>query len=502
VGEIFMKKILILLFVIFLSSSVYGGEKVKIIIFHTNDIHGHIFPYDDKNISENKIGGFQYLSALLKEERKTNPGRVLFLDGGDFAQGTIWSNLDYGISMVEMMNALKYDCSVVGNHEFDWGMDKLENMLKSSSFSVVSSNVVSKEDGNFIEDTKPYILKEIDGVRVGIIGISSVDTGIVNFEVRSSYDFLSPEDILSEYIGLLKKLHKVDLVILISHEGYEMDRELAMKVPGIDIIIGGHTNTVLKEPVVIGNTIIVQAGNYLVYTGKLEIEFDRELKKITEYRGELIKLDNTVLKPDPEINILLEKYKNKYEAIACEVIGKTSVDLISYKREESNIGNLVADIIRTYGHSQIGIINSGAIRENIPSGNITFEKIYSVFPFNDDIIAMDLTGKDILEIMSNNFTGKHGILQISGIKVKYDFSKPEGERLREITIDGKPLSPEGIYRVATIDYLLHGGNDFYTFKNAKNVENMGFFRESVVDFIKLNSPVYCTIEGRQEIINK
>jgi len=495
-----MKKILILFLIIFLSSSVYGGEKVKIVIFHTNDIHGHIFPYDNKNISEHAIGGFQYLSSIIKEERKTNSGHVLLIDGGDFAQGTIWSNLDYGLATVDIMNALNYDCSVVGNHEFDWGMDKLDNMVGSASFTVLSCNIVSKEDGSFIERTKPYIMKEIDGIRIGIIGISSVDTGIINFKVRNKYDFLPPEDILPVYINLLKKLHKADIIAVLSHEGYELDKDLSLKVPGIDIIIGGHSNTILEKPLISGNTIIVQAGNYLVWTGRLELEFDRELKKITSYKGNLIKIDNNVIEPDPEISLLLEKYKEKYKAIASEVIGKTSVDLVSYRKGESNMGNFVADIIRKYGNSRIGIINSGALRENIPSGDITFEKIYSAFPFNDELISMDLKGKDIIEILSNNFAGKHGILQVSGIKVKY-ISESEGNNIIDITIDGKPIEKEGIYRITTVDYLVHGGNDFHTFKKGRNLQVMGLFRDAIVDFIKLNSPVYCKIEGRQEFIN-
>ncbi|MEQ8169846.1 MAG: bifunctional UDP-sugar hydrolase/5'-nucleotidase [Candidatus Eremiobacterota bacterium] len=497
-----MKKIFVIIFIILLSSSIYGNEEIiKLVFLHTNDIHGHIFPYENKGLSDGKIGGFQYLSTLVRTEREKNPGRVLLLDGGDFAQGSIWSNLSYGTATVEMMNFLKYDCSVIGNHEFDWGMDKLEHMIHNFSFPLLSSNMTDC-NGNFIEGAEPYIIKNLSGVKVGIIGVSCTNRSILPFQVRNSYNLFAPEEILPLYINILRNIHMVDIVVVLSHEGYERDREIAGKVPGIDLIIGAHSHTLLKNPVREGNTLIAQAGCYLAWLGKVEIVFNRHEKKIISSTGELVKIDTVSLQPDRDLEYIMERYRVKYDSLAERVIGKTSVDLITSKKEESNIGNLTADIIRIYGGGEIGIINSGAIRENIPAGTITAGKIYSTFPFDDTIVTMDLTGKDLIDLMSLNFGEEHGVLQVSGMKATYDLSRPAGERLVELIAGDKPVDINRIYRVSTVDFLALGGDGLYVFQKGKNMKDMNSLRDAITGYISEKSPLSCTIEGRQRIIKK
>jgi len=494
-----MKRFLIVIFIILLPSCIYGEEEiVKLVFLHTNDIHGHIFPVENNESSGSRTGGFQYLSTLVNEEREKNPGRVLLLDGGDIAQGTIWSNLSYGMATVDLMNSLKYDCSVIGNHEFDWGTDKLEDMLRNTSFPVLSSNMTDSK-GDFIKYTEPCIVKNLAGVRVGITGISCSDSSIVSPNVRDSYNFYVPEKILPLYINILRKIHSVDLVVVISHEGYERDRKIAETVPGIDLIIGAHTNTVLKNPIMEGNTLIAQAGNYLNWMGKIEIEYDRHEKKIISSSGELVKIDDSV-KSDRDIENLLEVYRDKYGAMAERIVGTTSVDLINSRKEESNIGNLVADIIRIYGKGDIGIINSSAIREDIPAGNITIGKIYSVFPFEDRIVTMDLKGSELIDLMSLNFSEKHCVIQVSGIKAVYDFSGGFDKKLVELTVGDKPVEPDRIYRVSTVDFLAMGGSGLYVFQKGKNHDDMGNFRDAIIDYIYKKSPFFCKVEGRQTVI--
>lgn len=495
--------LILLIFIISTVEDVFAGERVKIIILHTNDIHGHMLPYENSKIAPppEQIAGFQYLSSLIKKEREENPDSVLLLDGGDRAQGTLYSNLAWGIPVMELMNYIGYDATVIGNHDLDWGYEKLNDMITATDFPVLSANVLTKNNENFIPGVKPFIIKHIKGIRIGIIGISTSDTTIMGsgsgFE---NYDFISPEITLKKYIPLLKKIYNVDLLILLSHMGYKTDLSVASEFPGIDIIVGGHSHTALKTPVLAGRTLIVQADKYMEYLGKLEIEFDTEKKEIVSYKGELMTISDGNLEPDAGINKKLNKYKEKYSSLATEVMGEASVELTHSKTSESSVGNFVTDIMRETCRTDIGLINSGGLREDIPAGKVTMEKIYSLFPFEDLLITLELKGKDIKDIMEKCADNQHGILQISGMKVIFDFSRPEGKRVVSITIKDKKLDPEATYSVATIDFLAQGGDGYDTFKNGKDIRNIMPLRDLIIHYFKEHSPVSGKIEGRIEIL--
>lgn len=493
-----------MLFMLISVNFVFGEETVKIVLLHTNDIHGHMNPYEDSRIApgSEKIGGFEYLSTLIKEERAKNPGALL-LDGGDIAQGSLYSNLAYGIPVIELMNNLGYDCSTLGNHDFDWGEEKLLAMINTARFPMLAANVIKRQDGNFIPCVKPYILKDINGIRIGIIGIACTDTTVLSPECsKEKYYFLSAEETLKCYIPVLKEIHKADLIIVISHLGYREDLKLSEKISDIDVIVGAHSHKAIEKPVMKNNTIIIQAGNYLAYLGKLELEVDKEQKKIVSYNGELIKILNSQIEPDLEVKKLLDKYKEKYESFGEQIVGEASVDLTKSNIKECNLGNLVADIMRLAGKSDIAIINTGGLRENIPKGQVTIEKIYGVYPFENMLISMDLKGKYIKEIIETTFTGSHAILQVSGLTIKYDLSKPDKEKIVEILVNNKPLEDEKTYRVSTADFLATGGDGYESFKKGENPQNIMPIRDAIIKYFQENSPVSSEIEGRIENVGK
>ncbi|MEQ8191991.1 MAG: bifunctional UDP-sugar hydrolase/5'-nucleotidase [Candidatus Eremiobacterota bacterium] len=500
-------KIPVLVLILFMSVAVnfvFGEETIKIVLLHTNDIHGHITPYEDAKIAPvpEKIGGFEYLSTLIKEERAKNPGALL-LDGGDIAQGSLYSNLAYGIPVIELMNNAGYDCSALGNHDFDWGAEKLSGMINAARFPVIAANVIERKSGNFIPGTEPYILKDINGIRLGIIGIACTDTTVLSPECsKEKYNFLSAEETLKYYIPVLKEIHKADLIIVISHLGYKEDVELCGKISGIDVIIGAHSHKAIEAPVMKNNTIIVQAGSYLTYLGKTELQVHKETKKIIGYSGELIKILNSQIKPDIEVKTLLDKYREKYKSFGEKIIGEASVDLTKSNVKECNLGNLVADIMRFTGESDIALINTGGLREDIPAGHVTIEKIYGVYPFENMLVSMDLKGKYIKEIIETTFNGSHAILQVSGLKIKYDFSKPGSDKVVEILVNNQPLEDEKTYRVTTADFLATGGDGYESFKKGENLQNIMPIRDSIIKYFQEHSPVSGEIEGRLENVEK
>lgn len=498
-----VKKLFAVFFlVLILSACVFGEEKAKIIFLHTNDMHGHMIPYENSRIANppDMVGGFQYLATLIKQERAKNPGKVLLLDGGDIAQGTIYSNLSYGMPMVDLMNFVRYDAWTIGNHELDWGEEKLERLISSADFPVLSCNIVRKENGRFLPGAKPYIIKDMSGIRVGIIGVSSPDTSVLApYSNSENFYFLPAEDAVKSFIPVLKFIHKADLIVVLSHLGLRDDKELAEKVPDLDIIIGGHSHSVLDKPVKIGKTVIYQAGNYLAYLGKLEVEFDIKNKKITDYKGSLIKIIDSQIEPDPETAFIVNTYKDKYDVIAKKVVGNAIVPLTKSNTMECNIGNFFADMIKEFGKADVGLINSAGIREEIPVGDITMEKVYSVYPFDNIIFTMDLKGSDLQKVFQNCIEGKHSILQVSsGLKVKYDLTG--GQKKVEILINNKPLDPDALYKVATVDFLALGGDGYEGFKTGKNLERIMLVRDAFVTYLSLKSPVKSSIEGRIEFV--
>lgn len=486
-----------------LSAALPAQDLAKIVILHTNDMHGHIFPYENPKIAEPpaRTGGFAYLATLVKEERAKNPGKVLLLDAGDLAQGTIYSNLSYGIPVIDLMSYLRYDASIIGNHEFDWGEEKLVKMIFSADFPFLTANLVKKNTGNFIDGIKPYTVKNINGIRLGIIGICCTDTSVLGPSSGvDSYDFLSPAETLKTYIPILKFIHKADLIVVLSHEGYEKDLILAEKVPDIDIIVGSHSHTLLEEPVLKGETVIVQAGSYMTHLGRLEIEFDRDKKEIVSYEGKVIKITDSEIEPDPEVEWMVNNYKEKYSSIAQEEIGEASIDMMRSLTRECNIGNLTADILKEAGKAEIGLINSEGIRQDILKGPVTMEEIYSVFPFDNILVTIELTGKDLKDLLEVSFSGEHSILQVSGLYAKYDLSGPPGNRLVELKVGGRPLEEDKFYKIATVDFLAGGGDGYEAFENGKNLENITLARDAIVNYFKEKSPLFCEIEGRIEVI--
>ena len=214
---------------------------------------------------------------------------------------------------------------------------------------------------------------------------------------------------------------------------------------------------------VVGNTIIVQAGAYGLYLGVLKLKIDPDTGKIMGHteEKELEKVMAGKDRPyDKEMARIIQAYYGRIEKEYSKVVGETSVPLIRYHQRESNIGNFICDTMRKKTGTDIAFINSGAIRNNIPKGRITLEQVFTLLPFDNILVTMKLTGKQILEILEQNAKLEHGILQVSGMEIRYDLSEPAGSRVREVYIGRRALDPEKTYTVTTIDFLAAGGDAF------------------------------------------
>jgi 2',3'-cyclic-nucleotide 2'-phosphodiesterase (5'-nucleotidase family) len=259
---------------------------VDLTILHVNDTHGRILPYIEETAGGRQmVGGAAYLARMIEDKRSKNPGGTLLLSAGDMFQGTPVSNLFKGRSVTDVMNYLKFDGMAIGNHEFDWGMDVLRHLVASSGFPYLSANI-RDESGRYLPGVKPYIIVERKKVKIAIIGMTTPEVPRITAPGRLKHMTVDrPEDILPRIIEKAKDEGHA-IIIVLSHLGLDADKDLAQKIPGIHVIVGGHSHTALDNPVMVGNTIIVQAGAYGLYLGVLKLKIDPDTGKIINHTEE------------------------------------------------------------------------------------------------------------------------------------------------------------------------------------------------------------------------
>jgi 2',3'-cyclic-nucleotide 2'-phosphodiesterase (5'-nucleotidase family) len=341
-------------------------------ILHTNDVHAQLLP-DEKG-----RGGWASIAALIKAKKASQPD-VLVLDGGDMTQGTPVSSIFYGRPIFHVMNASGYDVAVLGNHEFDNGTSYIREFREIADFPLLS-NVL--ENGELVADA-PTALIDIDGVRVGIIGITTSEA--IHQEGLS---FQSPEKVVATYAPALDE--EADLIIALTHLGYERDRELAAASEGIDVIVGGHTNVKLEAPVKVGNTWIVHAGTRGFYLGELDLTLDMETEELLSVEGKLIAIPAPNTAPDPETLAVIHEWEDR-------VAGQMDVK-IGYNANEQPIPTLRRNIERIWlavYRTDFAYQNPGGTRAHLPAGDILIRHIWTAMPFDNTLAIIDLSAEEI-----------------------------------------------------------------------------------------------------------
>jgi 2',3'-cyclic-nucleotide 2'-phosphodiesterase (5'-nucleotidase family) len=499
------------IFLFFLPVSSLYGQSSEIRILHVNDFHGFADP--SKPVGSDEIlGGIAYLSDRVNELRKEKPS--LLLSAGDMIQGYNWANLFLGGSVIELMNEMRFDVMVLGNHEFDFGQEVLRKRISEANFPVLGANVEGPERVN------PYFIKEVNGVKIAILGVVTEDVPVSTHPKNVlGLKFFSVLETVEKYLNLLKS--RADLVVLLSHIGYPVDRMLAEKVKGIDVIVGGHSHTRIPKPVKIGDSIIVQAWEY----GKALGILDLTLKdgKIIKHEGYLEEIKPGAGRKGPAVQTLVDRYNQRMDAVLNIRIGETQVDLNGerslVRTKETNLGNLIADIMKAISGAEVAVINGGGIRSSIKKGEIKVKDVYNVLPFDNYNVAIKLTGKQIWETLEHGVSAveeeEGRFPQVSGLTFKYSPSEPKGSRVKEVFVADQPVSLNRDYTVATNDFLAAGGDDFKTFgeavKSSRDFAVIGgmmkgekvvysdsgrWLRDVMVEYIKGKEKIAPTVEGR------
>ena len=446
-------------------SSGTGKEKIReLTILHWNDLHARNMPYKvtKKNDTVSYyIGGISNMLGYIKKNRTKNS---LVLNAGDDFQGSPISTITRGRSQIELLNLFGLDAFVIGNHEFDYGRKSLDSSLKNANFDFLSANVYVKPEKKTAG--KPFIIKKINGIKCGIIGITAPDLMTLTLPANvSDVVMLNIDSVISASVKHLKK-KKCDLIILLTHVGVDNDIELAEKFnKDVDIIIGGHSHTPLFEPEIVNGVIVAQAGSYSRWLGKIDLKIDVKKDTIKGFQSKLIEtvMDSSVY--DINAQKKVESMLASVEGELMKVIGTLETDWKRGYSTESNIGQWEADAVRKKLGTDITFLNAGGIRKDLAKGNITINDVWEINPFGNTIVTFNLTGKGLMRLISNNIKnyvkeidekGSSDLIIVSGMKIKYDSKKVldgSDDFILEIKVNDEDIDESRNYSISTNNYV-------------------------------------------------
>lgn len=479
---------------------------IQVTFLYFNDFHGALEPTEDDQKVEKY--GIARLAAEVKRIRAENRAANIptyFVTTGDLLQGPPLSNLNKGKLEAEYLNQLGLDYYTIGNHELDFGPDVMTSLLFRLKAQCVTANydLVKKPVG------KPVIVT-LGNLKIGIAGLVAKED-FLGEDAKVAREYLKEVQIEEEVTKAKQlvedfKSQDATLIVLLSHLGVERDLDLAKAVSGIDVIIGGDSHTPIQGPtgdyLKVGDTYIVQAGSKGKYLGRLDLQF-----RFTAANAKLIELGQQIT-PDPEIVANLQAKKKEMEEgeyskrvadTACELDGKRE----HVRARETNLGNLVSDILKETYQADVAVFNGGAIRDSIAQGRVMVGDIFKVLPFANTAYVLEMSGPDLLAMLEHSFKqgelgGKGGFLQVAGLSFKWE----KGVGIRDVKVNEKPLDPNTTYKVVTSSFVADGG-DGYTMlaklPKEKRHEHYSSVNQTVLEYLgnhygKENKPIsspYC-----------
>jgi 5'-nucleotidase len=490
-------------------------------ILHTNDHHARVEPILNSD-GEVVHAGVARRKTLLDSIRKTNGLPLLLLDAGDIFQGTLWFNLYSGLADLEFYNALGYDAVGVGNHEFDKTQADLANFIKKAAFPVVTANILTAASSPLNGLFTPHLIVEKSGKRIGIFGLTTEDTPVLALGAKagSGVTFTPALQAAAGQVRVLREAG-ADYVIALTHIGVEQDRRLAATVPGINLIVGGHSHTPMGPmvdppvesrpyPEVVrgpnGNlVVVVQDWEWGRWLGDITLSFkDGQVIDVVGNPTEVA----AAIAADPSFEARIAVLKGPIDALTQTVVGETTVELNGARGDvrtrETNLGNLIAEALLNKiapDGAQIAITNGGGIRASIDVGPVTVGDVLTVLPFGNTVARVDISGAQLKAALENGVgrveEAAGRFPQIAGFSFVFNPAAPAGSRVVAITYNGAPVDANATYRVATNNFMLVGGDGYSAFAEGANPLDTGFIMSDVVqEYIGANSPVTIGTDGR------
>lgn len=503
----------------------------KLTVMHTNDTHAHLADAPRR-------------ATLVKQVREEAENSLL-LDAGDVFSGDLYFTKWLGLADLEFMNYMGYDAMTFGNHEFDQGTGPLADFVSKAKFPIVSSNVDLTKDSHMSPLLKapmkidagapkttgqagvyPYVVLNVNGHKVGVFGLTTEDTKETSSPGKDVV-FKDAAASAAETVAAIEA-EGINMIIALSHLGYNRDKTLANAVEGIDLIVGGHTHTKLDTPDVIVDslhgtpTAIVQANEWGKFLGRVDLAFDNKGVLMTgegQLKGSLIPVNSSVTEDETAKN-MLAPYNEELEVLKKQVIGKASVVLdgerSNVRAKETNLGNFIADGMlakaKALKNADVAIMNGGGIRASIDEGDITMGELRTVMPFGNTLFVLDVTGQALKDGLENGVGGAKltdlpgKFPQVAGLRFKWDPNQPAGSKVYDVEIKSgsgyTPINLTATYRLATNSFVANGGDGYASFAKAiadgAYHEDLGYpdyeiFMEHVST---LGGTIAPTVEGR------
>lgn len=459
-----MQRAFILAVLVALSAIAHAKDApapIKVTFLHVNDV------YQFMPVEGGKKGGLARLLTLKQQVLKKSP-HVVFTLGGDTLSPSAETRTYKGAQMVEAWNAIGLDYAVFGNHEFDLKTADLLARIEESQFTWLGANIIDLRTGARFADTPEFVVREFDGAKIGLVGLILPETQITSAgaDLIEITDYCLTANLI---VSRLRQVEKVDAVVGLTHLFMSQDKRLA-GCAEFDLILGGHEHTRLQASV--SGTPIFKMAADARDMGQFTLSFDPITKRLLGIDWTIIPVTDAIADA-PEFAPIVEKYRQLIDELDV-LVGETAVTLdgltLSNRRQETNLGNFIADSYRAATGADIGFVNAGSIRSDLTyyPGPLTKRDVLSILPFNNPIMKIAISGEDLLKALEHGVArsaedGEPGRFpQVSGMTFQFDAAAPAGNRIIAVTVGDSPLDKTKLYTLATSDFLTTGGGDGYS----------------------------------------
>ena len=433
---------------------------VRVTLLQVNDV------YQFTPVDNGKRGGLGRI-LTLKRQIETESPNTIFMMAGDTISPSVESITYRGAQMIDAWNLVGLDYATFGNHEFDFGPEVLVERIKESRFAWLAANVIDRQTSKPFGGALPFVIREFDGVKVGIFGLVLPETRITS-RPGATVEFLDPCETAKKTVANIRA-QGANTVVALTHLSMREDKEVA-RCAGIDVVIGGHEHSLLQSSS--GGAPIFKVTSDARELGRIDLNIKKTTGAVESIDWQVIPVDATV-KEDTEIFQLKRKYAKILRELAIPV-GRTSVVLdarsAANRQQETNVGNFVADAFRKAVTADVALINGGSIRADatINPGRLTRRDVLGILPFKNKVVKLEVTGATLRAAL------EHGVArssedaepgrfpQVSGLKFSFDAKRPAGSRIVDISIGGRPLNENQKYTLATTTFLAIDGGDGYS----------------------------------------
>lgn len=452
------------------------ARDLHFVVLHTNDVHGQVLTRKGTWIDKQnppQVGGLARVAAYVnavREETRASGAELVVVDAGDWYQGTPEGLVEGGLGFVRALALVGYDAMCIGNHEFDHGIPNLLKLLREGGVPAVCANLHPKGSGERVEWVPAQRIVERGGVRIALVGLLTPITPEITHADALTLDFVEPATALArverEVAG------RADWILPVTHLGVDGDRALARAFPKLPLIVGGHSHTLLREGKREGETLIVQAGTKASVVGRVDlvvhVPASDDPQRALAFRDVRAQLVDLATEPEArlrsaELDACCAKLAEHTAAKMNEVVGHLSGPAGRSKDPlvSGAVGNLLADVARERAHADVGLMNRGGIRIDLEAGPITRRAIFEIMPFDNTLVTVSLKGAQLAEVVRRAVEGTaHSGLEVSGLRVRVDVDTTGKRTLAGLLVQGTPLDPERVYRVALNSFMADGGDAY------------------------------------------